>query len=354
MGWLSWHWSSAHQFRGRRQFYRRELGHWTGDPLLDLDDITTVFALDGRALSSVHRISCLVTLTISGNHWETIYFFVLAGNTVILTVVNRFSKAAHFIPLPKLPSACETAQVMVDHVFKIYGLPSDIVSDRGPQFASQFWREFCHQIGASPALSSGFHPQTNGQAERTNQILGRMLRSLTSCTSTSWCDQLSWADYAHNSLPSPATGLSPLECCLGFQLPLFTSQESQASVPSVETFIQRCKLTWRKVRSALCRTRARTRRAANCHRVKAPRYVCGQKVWLSNRNLPIQESSRKLMPCFIGPFTIVKVLSPVAIKLKLSRQLLLFHDIQIVWDAPVLLLEHAEAITTICTTYYIH
>ncbi len=213
-----------------------------GTPLLDLDDITTVFALDGRALSSVHRISCLVTLTISGNHWETISFFVLAGNTVILTVVNRFSKAAHFIPLPKLPSACETAQVMVDHVFKIYGLPSDIVSDRGPQFASQFWREFCHQIGASPALSSGFHPQTNGQAERTNQILGRMLRSLTSCTSASWCDQLSWADYGHNSLPSPATGLSPLECCLGFQLPLFTSQESQSGcdqtqiVPSVVTF----------------------------------------------------------------------------------------------------------------------
>ncbi len=126
-----------------------------------------------------------------------------AGNTVILTVVNRFSKAAHFIPLPKLPSACETAQVMVDHVFKIHGLPSDIVSDRGPQFASQFWREFCRQKGASPALSSGFHPQTNVQAERTNQILGRMLRSLTSCTSASWCDQLSWADYAHNQDWSP-------------------------------------------------------------------------------------------------------------------------------------------------------
>ncbi len=230
-----------------------------------------------------------------------------AGNTVILTVVDRFSKAAHFIPLPKLPSARETAQVMVDHVFKIHGLPSDTVSDRGPQFASQFWREFCRQIGASPALSSGFYPQT----ERTNQILGRMLRSLTSCTPATWCDQLSWAEYAHNSLPSSTTGLSPFECCLGYKPPLFTSQVSQSSVPSVETFIQRCKRTWRRVRSALCRTRARTRRAVNRHWVKAPRYVCGQKVWLSTRNLPIQESSRKLMPRFVGPFPIVKVLSPV-------------------------------------------
>ncbi len=254
-------------------------------------------------------------------------FPLSAGNTVILTVVDRFSKAAHFIPLPRLPSARETAQVMVDHVFKIHGLPSDIVSDREPQFTSQFWREFCRQIGASPSLSSGFHPQTNGQAERTNQILGRMLRSLTSRTPASWSDQLSWAEYAHNSLPSSATGLSPFECCLGYQPPLFTSQESKASVPSVEAFIQRCRRTWKRVRSALCRTRTRTRLAANRHRVRAPRYVCGQKVWLSTRNLPIQESSRKLMPRFIGPFSIVKVLSPVAIKLKLSRQLRRVHPV---------------------------
>ncbi len=216
---------------------------------------------------------------------------------------------------------------MVDHVFKIHGLPSDIVSDRGSQFTSQFWREFCRQIGASPSLSSGFHPQTNGQAERTNQILGRMLRSLTSRTPASWSDQLSWAEYAHNSLPSSATGLSPFECCLGYQPPLFTSQVSKASVPSVEAFIQRCRRTWKRVRSALCRTRTRTRLAANRHRVRAPRYVCGQKVWLSTRNLPIQESSRKLMPRFIGPFSIVKVLSPVAIKLKLSRQLHRVHPV---------------------------
>lgn len=229
---------------------------------------------------------------------------ISAGNTVILTVVDRFSKAAHFIPLPKLPSAKETAQIMVDHVFKIHGLPLDIVSDRGPQFASQFWREFCRQIGASPSLSSGFHPQTNGQAERTNQILGRMLRSLTASSPASWCDQLSWAEYAHNSLPSSATGFSPFE-------------ESQVSVPSVEAFIKRCKRTWRRVRSKLCRTRERTRRAANRRRIRSPKYICGQRVWLSTRNLPIQETSRKLLPRFVGPFSIVKVISPVAVKLKL-------------------------------------
>ena len=60
------------------------------------------------------------------------------GNTVILAVVDRFSKAAHFIPLPKLPSAKETAQ----HVIRIHVFPVDIVSERVPQFSSQFWKEF--------------------------------------------------------------------------------------------------------------------------------------------------------------------------------------------------------------------
>ncbi|KAI2644146.1 Transposon Tf2-6 polyprotein [Labeo rohita] len=123
------------------------------------------------------------------------------GNTVILTVVDRFSKAAHFIPLPKLPSAKETAQVVVDHVSRIHGLPLDVVSDRGPQFVSRFWKEFCRQIGASTSLSSGFHPQTNGQSERANQDLERALRCLASHSPSSWSQQLPWVEYSHNSLP---------------------------------------------------------------------------------------------------------------------------------------------------------
>ncbi|KAI2652522.1 Transposon Tf2-9 polyprotein [Labeo rohita] len=74
------------------------------------------------------------------------------GFTVILTVADRFSKAVHFVPLPKLPSAKETAQLVIDHVFRIHGLPVDVVSDRGPQFVSRFWQEFCRQIRASTSL----------------------------------------------------------------------------------------------------------------------------------------------------------------------------------------------------------
>ncbi|KAG1934069.1 retrotransposable element [Pimephales promelas] len=218
-----------------------------------------------------------------------------AGNTVILTVVDRFSKSAHFIPLAKLPSAKETAQIMVNHVFRLHGLPTDVVSDRGPQFSSQFWKEFCRLIGATVSLSSGFHPQTNGQAERANQIVARILRSLAFRNPASWAEQLPWAEYSHNSLPSAATGLSPFHCCLGYQPPLFPSQETESNCPSVQTFISRCKRTWRRVRSSLCRAR---------------------RLRLS------QVGSR-----FIGPFRIVKIINPVAVKLHLPPNLRRIHPV---------------------------
>lgn len=82
---------------------------------------------------------------------------------VILTVFDRFSKMAHFVPLQKLLSAKETAQLVVQHVFRLHGIPEDMISDRGPQFASAFWKECCKAMGATSSLSSWFQPQFNGQ-----------------------------------------------------------------------------------------------------------------------------------------------------------------------------------------------
>lgn len=67
------------------------------------------------------------------------------GNTVILSVVDRFSKMTHFVPLPKRPSA-KTAQLILLHVFRLHGIWVYVVSDWGPQFASIFWKEFCSQL----------------------------------------------------------------------------------------------------------------------------------------------------------------------------------------------------------------
>lgn len=175
------------------------------------------------------------------------------------------------------------------------------MSDRGPQFNSQVWQSFCSALGASVSLSLGYHPQSNGQTERTNQSLESMLRCVTARHPAAWSSCLPWVEYAHNSLVSAVSGVSPFMASLGYQPPLFEYQEEEVAVLSV---VPCCRRFWRQIRSALLRSSLQVQRQANRRRVHAPSYQPGQRVLFSAKDLLLQTEPRKLMPQFMGLFQV--------------------------------------------------
>lgn len=100
----------------------------------------------------------------------------LHGKTVICTVEDHFTTISHFLALPALPTASVLEQLFLDQVVRLHGLLVKIVSDRGHQFVSKFWSGLCRLLRIDPALSLGYHPQTNGQSERANQVVELFLR----------------------------------------------------------------------------------------------------------------------------------------------------------------------------------
>ena len=93
----------------------------------------------------------------------------------VLVVVDRFTKMAHFTPCSKTISGEGMANLLLNNVVRLHGLPDDVISDRGPQFVSHFWKRLLQTLGIAVNFSSAYHPQTDGQTERVNQILDQYL-----------------------------------------------------------------------------------------------------------------------------------------------------------------------------------
>jgi len=101
----------------------------------------------------------------------------LRGYDSVWVIVDRLTKSAHFLPVKTTYGGVKYAQIFMNEIVRLHGVPISIISDRGSQFTSRFWRSFQEDLGTRADLSTAFHPQTDGQSERTIQILEDMLRA---------------------------------------------------------------------------------------------------------------------------------------------------------------------------------
>ena len=264
----------------------------------------------------------LQPLPIPSHPWSSISMDMIVklpkskGFDSIFVVVCRLTKQAHFVPCKESMSALELADLYIANIFKHHGLPDDIISDRGPLFRSKFWRSLLEKLKVKPKLSSAFHPQTDGQTERTNQCLEQYLRCYVSYAQDDWVSHLPIAEFSYNNTMSTATKTSPFFANKGFHPRMEYLIDPSSNVPAVSNHIQVLNDLLPVLKEELNLAQVRMKTNADKSRKDHP-FKVGDHAWLLTRNIKSLRPSSKLDHKRLGPFPITKKINDVTFELDL-------------------------------------
>lgn len=138
------------------------------------------------------------------------------GYTVIMVVVDRLTKYAHFVPLKHPFTAIIVAKAFVSDVVHLHGIPTSIVSDRDKVFISSFWRTLFQLKGTKLCMSSSYHPQSDDQTEVVNRTLEQYLRCFAGDQPHEWLEWIPWAEFSYNTATHSSTNYRPLKLSMVF------------------------------------------------------------------------------------------------------------------------------------------
>jgi hypothetical protein len=189
--------------------------------------------------SHLKTAGILQPLPIPSWKWEdtSMDFIVGLPNTSqrhdsIWVIVDRLTKTAHFLSVHTTYNAKKYAEIYLDQIIHLHGVPKMIISDRGAQFISHFWEQLQYALGTKLIRSSAYHPQTDRQTERINQILEDMLRACVLQYDKNWDKCLSLAEFSYNNSYQTSLKMAPLEALYGHRCrtPLSWSQTGERKI----------------------------------------------------------------------------------------------------------------------------
>jgi hypothetical protein len=137
------------------------------------------------------------------------------GHDSIWVIVDRLTKSVHFLPVKSTYKTSQYAELFISEIVKLHGVPVSIVSDRDPIFTSHFWKAFQRALGTHLNMSTSYHPQTDGQSERTIQTLEDMLCAYVLEDGGSWNNHLPLIEFSHNNSYHSSIGMAPYEALYG-------------------------------------------------------------------------------------------------------------------------------------------
>ena len=218
---------------------------------------------------------------------------------MLMVITDRLSKGVILEACPNTETET-VARIFLQSYYRRHGLPSAIVSDRGPQFVSRFWKRFCQQLGIQRRISTAYHPETDGATERMNAEIEVILRQVVGHDQDDWVEHLPVVELALNGRNSTSTGMSSFFLTHGYHLEplqLFETKDTTSAktpIQKADSVAAKLKQATEWAQSAMANAQQEQERQANRHRTAHPAYKIGDKVWLSLRNISTDRPSKKL------------------------------------------------------------
>lgn len=243
------------------------------------------------------------------------------GYSVIMVVVDRLTKYAHFVALKHPYTAVTVAKAFIANVVRLHGVPTSIVSDRDKVFISSFWQTLFQLQGTKLCMSSSYHPQTDGQTEVVNRTLEQYLRCFAGDQPRKWSEWISWAEFSYNTSIHSSTKMTPFEAVYGIPPPhLLTYIPGTSRIQAVDEYLRDRDTILRELRYNLSLARQRMKCQADQKRREVS-FDIGDYVYLKlqpyRQTSVAFRASMKLAPRFYGPYQIIEKVGIVAYRLAL-------------------------------------
>ena len=249
------------------------------------------------------------------------------GYTAIWTATCKRLKYIHIAPTHDTLDSAGLYHLYLDRIWKLHGTSDKLITDRGPQFSSRYARDVNKNLQIETAMSTAYHPQTDGQSERTNQEVEQVLRTVVNFHQDDWVDWLPVVEFALNNRYKTSLKTTPFYASYGFHPQIGSLPKIDTPIVSVENFVAHLQQVQKDTAKSLEQAAVDMKRFYDRHRGKTPEFAIGQKVLLDNADLSINRPSRKLAERRSGPFKVLERIGTHAYKLELPSQWKTVHPV---------------------------
>jgi len=248
------------------------------------------------------------------------------GDDAILIVIDRLRNMAHFLPCTKEMDARQFSELFMREIFRLHGLPKDIITDRGSIFTSDLWKETTKQLGIERRLRTAFHPQTDGQTGRTNSTFEQYLRAYVNYQQDNWKELLPMAEFAYNNGYQESIKRAAFFANYGFNPEYQTiGHLMQGKITPPEDMSQ----LQDTLQAEMTEAQLRHKKYYDAGRKPDPNLQSGDMVWLLPRNIRTTRPCKKLDYKKIGTFKILARIGESAYKLDLPPSMKIHNTFHI-------------------------